>query len=88
MIRLIMLTDFTETFSYRLQRGILQYARDNHEQWMVCRMPLSYKNERGLDGVVRWAEEWKADAIMGKFEQDDDLQSFIQRGIVVIAQDR
>ena len=87
MIRLIMLTDFTETFSYRLQRGILQYARDNHEQWMVCRMPLSYKNERGLDGVVRWAEEWKADAIMGKFEQDDDLQSFIQRGIVVIAQD-
>lgn len=75
MIRLIMLTDFTETFSYRLQRGILQYARDNHEQWMVCRMPLSYKNERGLDGVVRWAEEWKADAIMGKFEQDDDLQS-------------
>ena len=43
MIRLIMLTDFTETFSYRLQRGILQYARDNHEQWMVCRMPLSYK---------------------------------------------
>lgn len=82
-----MLTDFTETFSYRLQRGILHYARDSREQWMVCRMPLSYKTERGMRGVVHWAEEWKADAIMGKFEQDDDLQPFMDRGIVVIAQD-
>jgi len=87
MIRLIMLTDFTETFSYRLQRGILRYARDKREQWMVCRMPLSYKAERGMRGVEHWAEEWKADAIMGKFEQDDDLQAFTDRGIVVIAQD-
>lgn len=82
-----MLTDFTETFSYRLQRGILHYARDSREQWMVCRMPLSYKVEKGMAGVVRWAEEWKADAIMGKFEPDDDLQPFMDRGIVVIAQD-
>lgn len=82
-----MLTDFTEIFSYRLQRGILHYARDSREQWMVCRMPLSYKTERGMRGVVHWAEEWKADAIMGKFEQDDDLQPFMDRGIVVIAQD-
>ena len=82
-----MFTDFTETFAYRLQRGILRYARDSGEQWMVCRMPLSYKTERGMRGVVHWAEEWKADAIMGKFEQDDDLQPFMDRGIVVIAQD-
>lgn len=82
-----MFTDFTETFAYRLQRGILRYARDSGEQWMVCRMPLSYKTERGMRGVVHWAEEWKADAIMGKFKPDDDLQPFMDRGIVVIAQD-
>lgn len=87
MIRLIMLTDFTETFPHRLLRGILQYARDKHQQWMVCRMPLSFKDEHGMEGVVAWAREWKADAIVGKFEQTDDVTICSRQGIIAIAQD-
>lgn len=35
MIRLILLTDFTETFSYNLLKGILAYSK-SHDPWVVC----------------------------------------------------
>lgn len=38
MIRLILLTDFTEAFAHNLLRGILEYSKDR-EPWVVCRMP-------------------------------------------------
>ena len=36
MIRLILLSDFTESFSYNLLKGVLMYA-NSHEPWVVCR---------------------------------------------------
>lgn len=39
MIRLIIMTDFTESFGYDLLRGILEYSRDT-SPWAVKRMPL------------------------------------------------
>lgn len=88
MIRLIMLTDFTEAFSHRLLYGILQYSKERQEQrWVVCRMPPSFKEKHGIKGVLDWAENWNADAIVGKFDQSDDLSLFVQAGIVTLAQD-
>lgn len=49
MIRLILLSDFTESFSYNLLKGVLMYA-NSHEPWVVCRMPLSYKQTYGIKG--------------------------------------
>ena len=42
MIRLILLSDFTESFSYNLLKGVLMYA-NSHEPWVCaeCRFPIN-----------------------------------------------
>jgi LacI family transcriptional regulator len=88
MIRLILLTDFTEAFPHRLLRGILRYAREQeHEPWVACRMPPSYKDDYGMVGVLEWAKKWGADAIIGRFNNEENVTLFSQNNIVVLAQD-
>ena len=55
MIRLIFLTDFTESFAYCLLRGILKYSKQTR-QWAVCRMPPAYKREEGIEGRAKSEE--------------------------------
>lgn len=86
MIRLILLTDFTESFSYNLLKGVLAYSK-SHEPWVVCRMPPSYKLTYGIEGVLKWAKAWQADAIIGRFDNDDNVDLFQKNGIIAIAQD-
>ncbi len=86
MIRLILLTDFTEAFAHNLLRGILEYSR-GREPWVVCRMPPSYKQTYGIPGVLKWAKKWEADAIIAQFDDDDEVELFHQNGIVALAQD-
>ncbi|MGI6793854.1 substrate-binding domain-containing protein [Bacteroides sp. KG68] len=86
MIRLILLSDFTESFSYNLLKGVLAYSK-SHEPWVVCRMPPSYKLTYGIEGVLKWAKTWQADAIIGRFDNDDNVELFRQHGIIAIAQD-
>lgn len=86
MIRLILLTDFTEAFAHNLLRGILEYSK-GREPWVVCRMPPSYKQTYGVLGVLQWAKKWKADAIIAQFNDDDRVEIFAQNKIVALAQD-
>lgn len=86
-MRLLIITDFTEQFAYRLLRGIMDYSRRMEEQWVVCKMPPSYKRELGIEGVVKWALKWQADVVIGQFDPDDDVALFRTNGIVAIAQD-
>ncbi len=86
MIRLIIMTDFTESFGYDLLRGILEYSRDT-SPWAVKRMPPSYKSVHGMQAVIGCARQWEADAIIGRFETGDDIISFRKSGIVAMAQD-
>lgn len=86
MIRLILLTDFTEVFAYHLLRGIRVYSQ-GREPWVVCRMPPSYRQQYGIGGVLKWAREWQADAIIGQFDDDDPVELFREHGIVALAQD-
>ena len=86
-MRLLFISDFSEQFPYRLLRGIMEYSRNSGKPWMVCKMPPSYKREIGIEGVVKWALEWKADVVIGQFEPDDDVSIFKANGIVAIAQD-
>ena len=86
MIHLILLTDLTETYATELLRGILDYSQA-HEPWVVSRMPTSYRVEHGVDGVVEWAKQWKADAIIGQFDPHDDVDAFARNGIIAVAQD-
>ena len=85
-MRLLFITDFTEQFAYRFLRGIFNYSQRT-EQWVVCKMPPSYKHELGLEGVVSWAKEWRADVVIAQFDADDDVTLFRKNGIVALAQD-
>ena len=86
MLRLLFISDFTESFPSKLLKGIVEYSR-RKEQWVVCRMPPSYKQSIGIPGVVKWARDWGADAVIGQFEETDDVKLFEKSGIVVVAQD-
>ena len=86
MIRLLIISDFTESFSHKLLAGIVDYSR-RKEQWIVRRMPPSYKAQIGIQGLLRLSKEWDVDAILGQFEPTDDLSTLTENGIVVVAQD-
>ena len=86
-MRLLIISDFTEQFPYRLLRGIMAWSRRSEQPWVVCKMPPSYKREIGIKGVVRWAKNWRANVVIGQFDPEDDVTLFEKSGIVAIAQD-
>ena len=86
MLRLLIITDFTESFANKLLKGIVAYSRCK-EQWAICRMPPSYKAQIGIPGVVKFAKDWGADAVIGQFEETDDVGLFAKNGIAAVAQD-
>ena len=86
MIRVLIISDFTESFSHKLLAGLVDYSRAK-EQWIVRRMPPEYKQQIGIPGVIRLAKEWDIDAVVGQFEPTDDIGLFAENGIVAIAQD-
>ena len=85
-MRLLFITDFTEQFAYRFLRGILNYSQGT-EHWVVCKMPPSYMRQLGINGVVAWAKEWRADVVIAQFDPEDDVTLFRKNGIVALAQD-
>ena len=86
MIRLLVITDFTESFATKLLQGIVNYSR-RKEQWAICRMPPAYKASIGIPGLIKWAKNWGADAVIGQFEETDEVELFARNGIVAVAQD-
>lgn len=86
MLKLLIISDFTESFPNKLLEGIVAYSR-RKEQWVICRMPPAYKNMIGIGGVVEWARDWGADAVIGQFEETDEVGLFAENGIVAVAQD-
>lgn len=86
MLRLLFISDFTESFAYNLLNGIVNYTRE-HDQWEICRMPPGYMKKLGTQGLIDWAKNWEADAIIGQFDQNVDMEQFNRNGIVVVAQD-
>ena len=86
MIRVLFITDFTESFSHKLLAGFVNYSRPR-EQWIVRRMPPEYKAKIGIQGVIRVAKEWDVNAVVGQFEPTDDIGLFAENGIIAIAQD-
>lgn len=50
-------------------------------------MPLSYRDVHGIEGVIRWAKEWKADVVIGQFYNTDRVELFKEDNILAIAQD-
>lgn len=86
MIKIILLSDFAEDYGKNLLRGIARYSKD-HGSWTFCRMPAYYRETIGIDGILAWAKEWKADGIIGRFYNNEEVLKFRQAKIPVIAQD-
>ena len=86
MARVILLTDFSEEYAKRLLKGIVHYSKE-HEPWVLCKMPLAYRDLYGVEGVAEWAKKWKADGIIAQFYSTDNVQIFKKNGIIAIAQD-
>jgi len=40
-----------------------------------------------MEGILKWAKEWKANGIMGQFYNDSNLEILLNEGISVVAQD-
>jgi LacI family transcriptional regulator len=86
MPRVIFLTDLTEEYAKNLLKGIVRYSKE-HEPWVLCKMPFSYRVEHEVEGVLKWAKEWKADGIIAQFYNTDQVSIFRKNGIAAIAQD-
>ena len=86
MIRLLIISDFTESFTHKLLAGIVDYSR-HKEQWIIRRMPPAYKEKIGIPGLLRVSKEWEVDAILGQFEPTDEISLLLDNGIAVVAQD-
>jgi LacI family transcriptional regulator len=86
MPRVIFLTDLTEEYAKNLLKGIVRYSKE-HTPWVLCKMPFSYRVEHEVEGVLKWAKEWKADGIIAQFYNTDNVSIFKENGIAAIAQD-
>lgn len=69
MKRVLILIDYSSEFSRRLLKGLIQYSKD-HGPWMFYRLPTYYKTLHGKEGIVEWAREWKADAIIARWDHE------------------
>lgn len=69
MIKILLLIDHSSEFSRRLLSGLIQYSKDNGP-WIFHRLPSYYKTLYGKEGIVEWAKEWKADAIIAQWDQE------------------
>jgi LacI family transcriptional regulator len=69
MKRILVLIDYSSEFSRRLLKGLIQYSVD-HGPWIFYRLPAYYKTLYGKEGIVEWANEWKADAIIARWDHE------------------
>lgn len=86
MARILMMTDFTESYANQLLQGIMRYSHE-HDPWVVAKIPLSFRDSNQLKTLAEIAGQWKADAIIGQFRSTDDVRPFREKNIIPIAQD-
>ncbi len=65
MKKILLLTDLSDGYGRNLLRGIVRYSKE-YGPWVFYRMPLHYRELYGEEAVVRWAHQWKADAIIAQ----------------------
>ncbi len=86
MIRLLFITDYSDSYANRLLKGIIDYSKDRG-QWSISRMPAHYKQTIGIEGILEVTRKWEINVVIGTFEDDDDIGMLRDNGIIVIAQD-
>lgn len=69
MKKILILIDYSSEFSRRLLRGLIQYSKE-HGPWIFYRLPSYYKAMYGKKGIVDWAKDWQADAIIARWDHE------------------
>lgn len=68
MIKVILLIDCASEHDRKLLRGMMRYSKE-HGPWLFYRIsPGSRFGEDREEWVVKWAKQWKADAIIGRWD--------------------
>lgn len=67
--KVLLLIDYSSEFSRRLLKGLIQYSKE-HGPWIFYRLPSYYKTLYGKEGIVEWAKEWQADAIIARWDHE------------------
>ena len=69
MIKIILLIDCTSEFDRKLLRGMMKYSKENGP-WLFYRTPSDPHFEGSPEKwIAQWAKEWKADAIIGRWDE-------------------
>ncbi|MCB0662522.1 MAG: DNA-binding transcriptional regulator [Saprospiraceae bacterium] len=84
--KIIFLLDLSESFSRNLIQGISRYA-DIYGPWSFCKMTPSYRDQYGIEGIIEFAREWKADCLVGQFQDENEVKQLIEAGLKLIAVD-
>ncbi len=69
MIKILLVIDYSSEFSRRLMRGLIKYSQANGP-FIFYRLPSYYKTLYGKDGIVEWAKEKEADAIIALWDHE------------------
>ena len=69
MIKILVLIDYSSEYSRRLMRGLIKYSKANGP-WTFYRLPSYYKTLYGKEGIVEWAKEREADAIIALWDHE------------------
>jgi LacI family transcriptional regulator len=78
MIKVILLIDCADEHDRKLLRGIMRYSKENGP-WLFYRLLPDYRFASGCEEhAIQFAKDWKADAIMGRWNDSklyllDDL---------------
>jgi LacI family transcriptional regulator len=84
VIKILVLTDFSSGYSRSLLKGIVRYSQ-TVSGWTFYRMPLFYRMMHGDEEVMKWAKNWKADAIVAQLS-DLDIGVLRDLNIPIIVQ--
>ena len=62
--------DCASEFDRKLLRGMVRYSKENGP-WLFYRMPSDmHLDQSREEWVVKWAKEWNADAIIGRWNEN------------------
>ena len=67
MIKVLLLIDYSSEFDRKLLRGLVRYSKENGP-WLFYRLPSDYGTMDGEEGILKWVQRWKADAVIGKWD--------------------
>lgn len=70
MIKILLFIDYSSDFDRKLLLGLVRYAKENNAGWLFYRLPIYYVTMHGAKGVLEFAKNWGASALIGKWTDD------------------